>query len=106
MGLRPALTHLYWGLSLLDVSGGQYVLLSETEGGAAAVAFSGLRLADLEVQRDRPLPPGLVSALRRDSGCGHPMPFPQATFVPTVPGGVPGLLVRDGNSLNWWLGKR
>ncbi|MFC4638011.1 WD40 repeat domain-containing protein [Deinococcus hohokamensis] len=105
--LRPAGTSPYRGLKLLGVAPDRrHALLSESEGDGCGATFHGLRLADLAGRREVPLPAGLSAALRRESGCGSPVPFPEAAFVPGTGAGAPGLLVRDGNSLNWWLGKR
>ncbi|CAM3385107.1 hypothetical protein DEDE109153_14455 [Deinococcus deserti] len=103
--LRPALTGPYRGLRPLAFAPDRrHVLLGEGEGDGCGAEFHGLRLADLHTRTEVRLPGGLTSGLRRSTGCGYPVPFPEAAFTPGTHGAL-GLLVRDGNSLNWWLGK-
>ncbi|MPY68017.1 hypothetical protein F8S09_15265 [Deinococcus sp. SDU3-2] len=89
----------YRGLRLLDYAPDRrHVLLFEASGDGCGSAFYGLRLADLETRREVKLPSALTTGLTRLTGCGYPTPWPTAAFTPEGT----GLLVRDGNALNWW----
>ncbi|WP_102125925.1 hypothetical protein [Deinococcus planocerae] len=88
----------YRGLSLLDYAPNRrLVLLGEGAGDGCGGAFYGLRLADVEARREVKLPVALTSGLTRYFGCGQPVPQPTAAFTPEG-----NVLVRDGNTLNWW----
>lgn len=90
---------MYRGLRLLDYARDRrHVLLDEASGDGCGAAFYGLRVADLETRREVKLPPALTTGLTRLTGCGYPTPWPTAAFTPEGT----GLLVRDGNALNWW----
>ncbi|WP_104992237.1 WD40 repeat domain-containing protein [Deinococcus sp. NW-56] len=90
---------VYRGLRLLDYAKDRrHVLLYEASGDGCGAAFYGLRVADLETRREVKLPAGLTTGLARLTGCGYPTPWPTAAFTPEGT----GLLVRDGNALNWW----
>ncbi|CAM3932711.1 hypothetical protein [Deinococcus marmoris] len=89
----------YRGLRLLDYAPDRrFVLLGEGSGDGCGGAFYGLRLADLEARREVKLSAALTAGLTRFFGCGQPVPQPTAAFTPEGK----GLLVRDGNTLNWW----
>lgn len=99
--LTPREREVYRGLALLDFAPDRrHVLLGEGSGDGCGASFYGLRLADLGARREVALPLSLTRGLERDSGCGLPVPFPQAAFAPD--GGH--LLVREGNAVRWWAG--
>lgn len=99
--LAPRALQVYRGLAVADFAPNRrHVLLTEGQGDGCGGALYGVRLADLQIRQEVPLPSAFGTGLTRFFGCGHPRPVPETAFAPDGK----HILIRDGNALNWWAG--